>query len=386
MKITVVGMGYVGLSNSILLAIKNEVVGIELDDNKRQMINNKISPLKDKEIEEYLSNKKLDFIVKKEAKEDYKDSDVIIIAVPTNYDENKDFFDTSIVEDVLDDISISKTDATIIIKSTIPIGFTEQMRKKYDNKNIIFSPEFLREGRALYDSLYPSRIIIGDKNQRAKNVAKMYEDVILNEPKVLFMHSTEAEAVKLFANTYLALRVSYFNELDSYASTFNLDTKDIIEGVCADSRIGDMYNNPSFGYGGYCLPKDTKQLLSNFKQVPNDIIKAVVSANDTRKEFITKEILQKNPKIVGVYRLTMKAGSDNFRKSAVFDIIEKLKKENVEIIVYEPTIKQDNYMGLKVVDDFEVFKKSDIIIANRFDKELESLKDKLYTKDIFLRD
>ncbi|MDO4662205.1 MAG: nucleotide sugar dehydrogenase [Tissierellia bacterium] len=385
MKITVVGMGYVGLSNAILFSLNNEVVGIEVDEKKKDLINNKISPISDSFIEKYLKED-LNLTVKTDPKKDYKDSELVIIAVPTNYDEKKDYFDTSIVERVIKDILEVNKDMDIVIKSTIPIGFTQKARKENNTENIIFSPEFLREGKALYDSLYPSRIIIGEKSQRGEKILNLYKKAALNNPETFLMDSTEAEAVKLFANTYLAMRVSYFNELDSFASKYNLNTKDIINGVSSDPRIGNMYNNPSFGYGGYCLPKDTKQLLSNFKDVPNEIIKAIVDANDTRKKFVAKEILDKKPKVVGVYRLTMKSGSDNFRKSAIFDVINFLKEENVDVIIYEPTLKEESYEGLKIVNDFSKFIESDIIIANRYDSNLDKIKDKVYTKDIFFRD
>lgn len=386
MKITVVGMGYVGLSNAILLSLNKEVVGIEVDEKKKDLINNKISPISDSFIEKYLKEEDLNLTVKTDSKEDYKDSELVIIAVPTNYDEKKDYFDTSIVERVIKDILEVNKDLVIVIKSTIPIGFTQKVREENNTENIIFSPEFLREGKALYDSLYPSRIIIGEKSERGEKILNLYKQAALNEPETFLMDSTEAEAVKLFANTYLAMRVSYFNELDSFASKYNLNTKDIINGVSSDPRIGNMYNNPSFGYGGYCLPKDTKQLLSNFKDVPNEIIKAIVDANDTRKKFVAKEILDKKPKVVGVYRLTMKSGSDNFRKSAIFDVINFLKEENVDVIIYEPTLKEESYEGLKIVNDFSKFIESDIIIANRYDSNLDKVKDKVYTKDIFFRD
>ncbi len=386
MKITVVGMGYVGLSNAILFSLNNEVVGIEVDEKKKDLINNKISPISDSFIEKYLKEEDLNLTVKTDPKKDYKDSELVIIAVPTNYDEKKDYFDTSIVERVIKDILEVNKDMDIVIKSTIPIGFTQKARKENNTENIIFSPEFLREGKALYDSLYPSRIIIGEKSQRGEKILNLYKKAALNNPETFLMDSTEAEAVKLFANTYLAMRVSYFNELDSFASKYNLNTKDIINGVSSDPRIGNMYNNPSFGYGGYCLPKDTKQLLSNFKDVPNEIIKAIVDANDTRKKFVAKEILDKKPKVVGVYRLTMKSGSDNFRKSAIFDVINFLKEENVDVIIYEPTLKEESYEGLKIVNDFSKFIESDIIIANRYDSNLDKVKDKVYTKDIFFRD
>jgi UDPglucose 6-dehydrogenase len=386
MKITVVGLGYVGLANAILLSMDQEVVGIDVDKRKVDLVNQGKSPLEDQEIKDYLKNKKLNLVCKTEAKEDYKDSDLVIIAVPTNYDEENGYFDTSLVEKVIEDVKEVNEDVNIIIKSTIPIGFTEKMREDFHAENIYFSPEFLREGQALHDCLYPSRIIIGDKGDFGRDVAEIFKKGALNNPEIHLMNSTEAEAVKLFANTYLAMRVSYFNELDSFAELKGLDTKDIIAGVCSDPRIGDHYNNPSFGYGGYCLPKDSKQLYANFKDVPNAMFGAIVKANKVRKDFVSDRILSFKPKSVGIYRLTMKKDSDNFRKSAIFDVIENLKAKGIEIFVYEPTIKESEFEGLKIENDFEKFKQKDIIVANRLDAKLEEVKEKVYTRDIFKRD
>ncbi|MCI5838972.1 MAG: nucleotide sugar dehydrogenase [Peptoniphilaceae bacterium] len=387
MKITVVGLGYVGLSNAILFSLKNEVVGIDLDDEKVKSINERKSPLRDEEIIYYLENKNLNLIAKKNVKDDYKDSGLIVLSLPTNFDEEKDNFDTSILDCVLDDIFSDKKEHLVMIKSTVPIGYTNKVNKKYPYGTIVFSPEFLREGKALYDSLNPSRIIIGEKSEKANIILNLYKESVLNDPEVFLMTSTEAEAVKLFSNTYLAMRVAFFNELDNFAAVNNLNTKSLVDGICSDKRIGNFYNNPSFGYGGYCLPKDTKQLLSSYKSIPNNLISAIVSSNDTRKKFIADEIIGKNPKIVGVYRLTMKKGSDNFRKSAVFDIISILKRKNVKVVVFEPTIKEDEFEDLKIIHNLSEFKNiSDIIIANRKDKDLKDVEDKIYTKDIFERD
>lgn len=386
MKITVVGLGYVGLSNAILLALNEEVVGIDVEEKKVSMINNGKSPLQDKEIIEYLQRDDLGLICKTDGIEDYKDSAYVIIAVPTNYDDENEYFDTSLVENVIADVKSVNKDATIIIKSTIPIGFTKQMSEKYKDDNIIFSPEFLREGRALYDCLYPSRIIFGGDKKYTKDIEKAYIKASKNDPKVLIMGKTEAEAVKLFANNYLAMRISFFNELDSFAESKNLDTKSIIDGVCEDPRIGSHYNNPSFGYGGYCLPKDTKQLYANYKDVPSSMFKAIIDSNKIRKDFVSERIIAKNPKTVGIYRLTMKTNSDNFRKSAIFDVIENLKKEDLDIIVYEPTLSSESIEGLRLVNDLAEFKKADIIVANRVERELEDVKDKLYSRDIYKRD
>ena len=388
MKIAVAGTGYVGLSLATLLSQKNEVVALDVVEEKVNMINNRISPIKDEYIEDYFKNKKLNLKATLDYKEAFEGAKFVIISTPTNYDDKLNFFDTSSVEDIIMKVKSMDMDTTMVIKSTIPVGFVEDMKKKYDIDNIMFSPEFLREGKALYDNLYPSRIIVGEKSERAKEFAKLLEECALKENvDVKFMGNTEAEAVKLFANTFLALRVSYFNELDTYAEVNNLNTKEIIEGVCADPRIGDYYNNPSFGYGGYCLPKDTKQLLANYDKVPQNLIEAIVKANDTRKDHIAKMVLDKNPKVVGIYRLTMKTNSDNFRASAIQGIIERLKKAGKKVIIYEPTIGNNIFEGYEVLNDFNSFiNKSDVIIANRLDDKLTEVKDKVYTRDLFTRD
>ena len=389
MKIAVAGTGYVGLSLATLLSEKNEVVALDIIPEKVDMINNRISPIKDEYIEKHFKEKKLNLRATLDYKEALKGAEFVIISTPTNYDEEKNYFDTSSVEDIIKKvISINDSNITMIVKSTIPVGFIESMRKKYNINNIFFSPEFLREGKALYDNLYPSRIIVGEKNEKAKTFAKLLTDAAEKKDiETLFMNSTEAEAVKLFANTYLALRVAYFNELDTYAKIKGLNTKDIIDGVCLDPRIGNHYNNPSFGYGGYCLPKDTKQLLANYKDVPQNLIQAIVNANITRKDFITEEVLSKNPEVVGVYRLTMKAGSDNFRSSAIQDIIKNLRANNIKVIIYEPTINKEEFEGFKVVNDINEFKKqASIILANRQEELLNDVKEKVYTRDLYTRD
>lgn len=388
MNITVVGTGYVGLANAILLSQNNEVIALDVNKEKVEKINNKQSPIADKEIEDFLLNKKLNLIATTDKKVAYKNPDYTIIATPTDYDTEKNFFNTSTVESVIKELNSECPQTNIIIKSTIPVGFTERMKKEYPNLNIIFSPEFLREGKALYDNLYPSRIIVGDTTESAKTFANLLkESAYKKDIPTLFMKPTEAEAVKLFANTYLALRVAYFNELDTYAEMRNLDTKSIIEGVCLDPRIGNHYNNPSFGYGGYCLPKDTKQLKANFKDVPENLISAIVESNDTRKSHIASSIMEKNPKIVGIYRLTMKAGSDNFRASAIQDIVQKLIKNNINVIIYEPTLNENNYNGIKIENNLATFKNdSDVIIANRLEEALNDVTEKVYTRDIYSRD
>lgn len=389
MKIAVAGTGYVGLSLATLLSKNNEVVALDVIEEKVNMINNRISPIKDEYIEKYFKEEKLNLKATLDYNEAFKNADYVIISTPTNYDENKNYFDTSSVEDIIKKvISMNDDNITMVIKSTIPVGFIESVKKKYNISNIFFSPEFLREGHALYDNLYPSRIIIGTKEEKGKVFSKLLTDAALKENiPVLFMNSTEAEAVKLFANTYLALRVAYFNELDTYADTKGLNTKDIISGVCLDPRIGDYYNNPSFGYGGYCLPKDTKQLLANYENVPQNLIEAIVKSNSTRKQFIIDEITNMNPNVVGVYRLTMKAGSDNFRSSSIQDVIKGLNNNNIEIIIYEPTLTDDNFDGFKIIKDLDEFKKeSSLIITNRLDDNLLDVKDKVYTKDLFSRD
>ncbi len=388
MKIAVAGTGYVGLSLATLLSIKNEVVALDVIKEKVNMINNRISPIKDDYIEKYFKEKELNLKATLDYKEAFTDAEYVIVSTPTNYDDETNYFDTSLVEDIIKKVISLNLDTTIVVKSTIPVGFVESMKKKYNIDNIFFSPEFLREGKALYDNLYPSRIIVGEKSKRAEIFAGLLKDACLKEDVVIkYMDSTEAEAVKLFANTYLALRVSYFNELDTYAELKRLNTKDIIDGVCLDPRIGSDYNNPSFGYGGYCLPKDTKQLLANYKAVPQNLIEAIVKANDTRKTHITNMILRKNPKIVGIYRLTMKTDSDNFRASAIQGIIERLKFYNIKIVIYEPTLKDESFADCKVIKDIEEFKNiSDVILVNRKDEITQSFADKIYTRDLFIRD
>ena len=388
MKIAIAGTGYVGLSIATLLSQKNEVVALDIIPEKVEMINKRISPIKDEYIEKYFEEKKLNLKATLDYKEAFINAKYIIISTPTNYDEEKNFFDTSSVEDIIEKVLSLNLDTTMIIKSTIPVGYVEKMKNKYKINNLIFSPEFLREGKALYDNLYPSRIIVGEKSESAKQFAELMKSSALKEEiPTLFMNSTEAEAVKLFANTFLALRVAYFNELDTYAEVKGLNTKDIIEGVCLDPRIGNYYNNPSFGYGGYCLPKDTKQLLANYKDVPENLIEAIVKSNDTRKKYIANQIIKKQPKIVGIYRLTMKTNSDNFRASAIQDIIEMMKQKEVQIIIYEPTLNQPTFNNCLVENDFKSFcAKCDVIIANRIDNSLYTVKDKIYTRDLFSRD
>ena len=386
MKIAVAGTGYVGLSLATLLSTKNEVLAYDILEDKVNKINKRISPIKDEVIEDYFKNKKLNLKATTNYKEAFKETEFIIISTPTNYDEKTNYFDTTSVEDIIKKVISINKDATIVIKSTIPVGFTDKVKEKYKIENIFFSPEFLREGHALYDNLYPSRIIVGSYTDKGKKFALLLKECSLKKDiPIKYMSSTEAEAVKLFANTYLAIRVAFFNEVDTYAEIKNLNTKNIIEGICLDPRIGANYNNPSFGYGGYCLPKDTKQLLANYKDVPQNIIEAVVKSNETRKEHIVNMILAKNPKIVGIYRLTMKSNSDNFRASAILDIITKLKEKNINIIIYEPTIKY--YYDIRVENDIEKFKKiSDIIVANRYSSVLDDIKEKVYTRDLFERD
>ena len=389
MKITVAGTGYVGLSLATLLSERHEVIALDVIEEKVNKINNRISPIQDDEIERFFREKELNLKATTDWEYAIKDADFVIISTPTNYDDVTNYFDTSLVEDIIQKvIKVGKDGVTMVVKSTTPVGFVENMKKKYNIDNIFFSPEFLREGRALYDNEYPSRIIVGEKSERAKRFANLLVEASLKEDvPILFMNSTEAEAVKLFANTYLALRVSYFNELDTYAELKGLNTKDIIDGVSLDPRIGNHYNNPSFGYGGYCLPKDTKQLLANYKDVPQNMIEAIVKSNDTRKHHIADMILTKNPNVVGVYRLTMKANSDNFRASAIQSIISILREKNVNVMIYEPTIKENTFNGIEVVHDLKLFKEiSDVIIANRIDPELEDCKEFIYSRDIFSRD
>lgn len=389
MKIAVAGTGYVGLSLATLLSQNNEVVALDVIPEKVEMINNRISPIQDEYIEKYFKEKNLNLKATLDYKEAFEGARFVIISTPTNYDEEKNFFDTSSVEDIIQKvISMNDDNIVMIVKSTIPVGFINSMKEKYNIDNIMFSPEFLREGKALYDNLYPSRIIVGEKSKRAEEFAGLLKDNCLKDDVVVkYMNSTEAEAVKLFANTYLALRVAYFNELDTYAELKGLNTKDIIDGVCLDSRIGNHYNNPSFGYGGYCLPKDTKQLKANYKDVPENLISAIVESNKTRKDHIADEIIKRKPKVVGIYRLTMKSGSDNFRASAIQGVMKRIKAKGIEVVVYEPTLKEDNFFNSKVIKDLNEFKNiADVIIVNRLDENVSDVMNKVYTRDLFARD
>lgn len=388
MKVSVFGLGYVGLANALLLAQKEEVLAYDIVDEKIDQLQKSISPLEDKEIHQFLERTDLSVRFTKAFDEAVDFGDVLIIATPTDYDEHKNYFDTSTVESVIEKALELRPDAVFIIKSTVPVGYTLDLKARFNTENILFSPEFLREGKALYDNLHPSRIVVGECSERAKEIAEMFKrNAWENEIPVLLTNPTEAEAIKLFSNTYLALRVAYFNELDTYAEVRGLDSRQIIEGVGLDPRIGSHYNNPSFGYGGYCLPKDTKQLLANYDKVPNNIIQAIVEANTTRKDFIAEQILDRQPKVVGIYRLTMKAHSDNFRYSSIQGIMKRIKSHGINVVVYEPSLKEKSFYNSEVIDDFETFKKiSDVIVANRMEDVLHDVEDKVYTRDLFERD